>query len=190
MARKAGLTQTDIVDAAVAVVDEHGFAGLTLAAVATKLGVQPPSLYHHVDGLDGLRRAVVRHSIDHFASVMLEARSDRHGADAFVAYAEVQRELARSRPGLYAAINATSFIADDPETWGALLTALQPVMATLGELGLEGDTALEALRLFRATMHGFLVLELRGDFSFDLDVDASYERLIRVVLTGLLAELR
>ena len=63
-------------------------------------------------------------------------------------------------------------------------------MATLGELGLEGDTALEALRLFRATMHGFLVLELRGDFSFDLDVDASYERLIRVVLTGLLAELR
>jgi AcrR family transcriptional regulator len=189
MARKAGLTHTDIVDAAVAVVDEEGFESLTLAGVAAKLGVQPPSLYHHVQGVDGLRRAVVRRAIEVFSEVTAGARAGRQGADAFVAYAQVQRDLARSRPGLYAAINATRYIADDTEMWEALLAALEPIMETLREIGLEEGAVLEALRLFRATTHGFLVLELRGDFGFDLDVDASYERLVHVVLTGLQSEL-
>jgi AcrR family transcriptional regulator len=189
VARKAGLTHADIVDAAVAVVDEDGFAALTLAAVASKLGVQPPSLYHHIDGVDGLRRAVVRRAIEVFSEVTRAARDGRHGAEAFVVHARVQRDLARSRPGLYTAINATGYIADDREMWEVLLAALEPVMETLREIGLEGDAVLEALRLFRAAMHGFLVLELRGDFGFDLDVDASYERLIHVVLTGLQSEL-
>jgi AcrR family transcriptional regulator len=189
MVRKAGLTSTDIYEAAVALVDEQGFAELTLAGVATKLGVQPPSLYHHVDGVDGLRRAVVRRAIDVFSEVTVAARAERHGAAAFIAHAHAQRDLARSRPGLYAAINATAYIAHDEEMWPLLLTALQPMMETLRELGLEGDAVFEALRLFRAAMHGFLVLELRGDFGFDLDVEASYDRLIQVVLTGLQSEL-
>lgn len=189
MARKAGLTQTDIVDAAVALADEHGFDELTLAGVAAKLGVQPPSLYHHIEGLDGIRRAVVRRAIDSFSGIIREARNDRRGAEAFVAHAQIQRDLARSRPGLYAAINATGYIAGDEEMWTRLLDALEPMMETLREIGLEGDAVLEGLRLFRATMHGFLVLELRGDFGFDLEVEASYERLIHVVLTGLQSEL-
>lgn len=34
-------------EAALAVIDEHGLAGLNLALVAKRLGVKPPSLYHH-----------------------------------------------------------------------------------------------------------------------------------------------
>ena len=69
MARKAGLTQIDIVDAAVAVVDEHGLRRPhPRPRSPAKLGVQPPSLYHHVGAASTVcGGAVVRHSIDHFA---------------------------------------------------------------------------------------------------------------------------
>ncbi len=41
-------TRDDVVRAAVAVIDEHGLAGLTLRGVAARLGVSAPTLYWHV----------------------------------------------------------------------------------------------------------------------------------------------
>lgn len=43
-----GVTRDAIVDAALAVLDEEGIDGLTVRAVATKLGVKAPALYWHV----------------------------------------------------------------------------------------------------------------------------------------------
>jgi TetR/AcrR family tetracycline transcriptional repressor len=42
------LTKAGIVQTAFAVLDEHGIDGLTVRALAARLGVQPPALYWHV----------------------------------------------------------------------------------------------------------------------------------------------
>lgn len=56
--RGAGVTRDDILVAALSLLDEGGGRGLTMRAVATRLGVTPMSLYHHVEDRTGLLRAV------------------------------------------------------------------------------------------------------------------------------------
>jgi TetR/AcrR family transcriptional regulator, tetracycline repressor protein len=50
----AGLTKTAIVQAALDLLDETGMDGLTVRALAARLGVQAPALYWHVPGKQAL----------------------------------------------------------------------------------------------------------------------------------------
>jgi TetR/AcrR family transcriptional regulator, tetracycline repressor protein len=50
----AGLTKTAIVQAALDLLDEAGMDGLTVRALASRLGVQAPALYWHVRGKQAL----------------------------------------------------------------------------------------------------------------------------------------
>lgn len=48
----------DVVERAIAVLDERGIDGLTMRKLAADLGVQPGALYHHFEGKDALLRSV------------------------------------------------------------------------------------------------------------------------------------
>jgi TetR/AcrR family transcriptional regulator, tetracycline repressor protein len=56
---RAGIDRADVIAAARAQLIEHGAAGLSMRAVAVRLGVAPNSLYSHVDGKAGLIDAVL-----------------------------------------------------------------------------------------------------------------------------------
>ena len=58
MAAKHGLQAYQVVEAAATLADREGLERVTLAGVAAALGVRSPSLYSHVEGLAGLRRAL------------------------------------------------------------------------------------------------------------------------------------
>lgn len=51
---RAPLTRERIIDTAIAFTDTHGLSALTMRSLATELGVQPMSLYHHVDNKDAI----------------------------------------------------------------------------------------------------------------------------------------
>lgn len=57
-ARGKGVTQEAILSTALALLDEGGGSGLSLRALAARLGVTPMSLYHHVGDHAGLLRAL------------------------------------------------------------------------------------------------------------------------------------
>lgn len=57
-ARGQGVARDDILDAALALLSEDGDAGLTMRALAARLGVTPMSLYHHVRDRAGLLQAL------------------------------------------------------------------------------------------------------------------------------------
>ncbi len=52
--RGAVLTEAAIARAALALIDEHGWEACTMAALARRLGVSAPSLYHHVESREDL----------------------------------------------------------------------------------------------------------------------------------------
>src|SRR3954451_1279676 len=64
------LTRDDVVRAAVEVLDDEGLPGLTLRAVATRLGVSAPTLYWHVKDK--------RHLLDLVAEQVLADLPDAH----------------------------------------------------------------------------------------------------------------
>ena len=48
------IDESRIAEAALAIIDERGWPSLTMAALAARLGVRAPSLYHHIGGQDEL----------------------------------------------------------------------------------------------------------------------------------------
>ncbi len=104
MGRKLGLTLDDVVAKAAEIADRDGLDQLSLAAVASGLGVRSPSLYNHVDGLPGLRRQLAIRAGQVIAADMAEAVAGTTDSptDRLRAIAAAYRRFALAHPGLYA----------------------------------------------------------------------------------------
>jgi AcrR family transcriptional regulator len=180
---RARLDRAAVVRAAADLVDERGtIEALQLAELAGRLGIRTPSLYAHVGSLDDLRRAVAIIGLHDLRERMTQAASGHRGADALLEIARAVREYALQRPGRY---TAAALQPRDRE-WDAALLSLKDVFLTvLSRYGIAGEHATDCIRSIRAAIHGFIVLELRGDFG-QPDPAASFERLLIAVLKGLL----
>jgi AcrR family transcriptional regulator len=183
---RVGLTPAAVTTAAVRIVDEEGRSGLTLARVADVLGVRPPSLYNHVDGLEALERAVALAGVAQLADVCRSAVMGRAGLDALHALADAYRSFARSRPGLYSLTQVARPDDDDFGTEAA--RALEPVFAVLRGFGLADDELVHAARALRAGLHGFAALETQSGFGLDVDVDVSFQRMVAALGAGLASD--
>ena len=62
--RRRRLSRAQIVDAALAVIDEDGMAAVTMRGVAARLDVEAMSLYKHIDNRDALFDAVVERIVN------------------------------------------------------------------------------------------------------------------------------
>ena len=174
---RAGLTRERVAEEAAVVADDVGLDRLTLAAVAERLGVRLPSLYKHIDSLDGLRRDVAVRATRELGDAVIEAAVGRSGDDALRALARAYRDYSRRHPGRYAAtVRAPS--RDDPEHTAAADAVLRVVLAVLAGYGLEGDDAIDGARALRAGLHGFVTLEAAGGFGLPQDVDRSFDRMV------------
>ncbi|ROR83572.1 transcriptional regulator, TetR family [Plantibacter flavus] len=175
---RAGLSRARVVDEAAELADEVGLEGLTLAALAERLGVRQPSLYKHLDSLAGLRRSISLQAKGELGDVLLRAAVGRSGADAITVMAGAYREWALEHPARY---TAAQWIAgpEDEEDTAASLGAIQVITDVLTAYELRGDDAIDAIRAFRSTLHGFVSLEAAGSFGLDRDLDRSFDRLVR-----------
>lgn len=99
--RDARLTRERVVDVAASLADEQGLDAVTLSSVAGRLSVRTPSLYHHVQGLAGLRGALRLHGLERLSEALRDAASGRAERDALEAVAHAYLAFARTRPGLY-----------------------------------------------------------------------------------------
>lgn len=157
--------------------DEVGFDRLTLALLAKRLGVTQPSLYKHIRGLEALRRHLSALASQELADVFSTAAAGRAGPDALRAVADAYRAYARRHPGRYAATQ----VAPDPDDAAHLAAAEKAVAAIYAVLhgyGLAGDDALDATRVLRCALHGFVLLENGGGFGLPRAVDRSFDQLV------------
>jgi len=185
MARKLGLTPRDVVDEAVALANAEGLDAVTLAAVAERLGVRSPSLYAHVAGLDGLRRALALRGATEIERSLREAARDRSGLPALRAIAHAYRAFALERPGSYSAAQRAVRPGEDDELYASLAATLEPVLRALAEAGVPEEARIHLIRGFRSALHGFVVLERAGGFGMPESVDESFERLVELLLAGI-----
>ncbi|MGW4499368.1 WHG domain-containing protein [Micromonospora sp. NPDC004336] len=174
---RAGLNQRAVVREAALLADEVGADRLTLAALANRLGVALPSLYKHVRGADALAQKLSALATDELADDLTTAAAGRAGPDALRAVAAAYRAYARRHPGRYP---TTQRVPDptDPEHVAAGERAVGAIYAVLRGYGLDGDAAVDATRMLRSTLHGFVCLEAAGGFGLPRAVDTSFDRLV------------
>lgn len=180
---RAGLSTDVVARTAADLLNREGRQALTLARVADELGVRSPSLYNHVDGVEGLERAIALTGIEQLADVCRTAVMGKSGAEALRAMAHAYRDFARNQPGVYALTQVAH--PGDAEFEARSQRALEPVVAVLEGFGLTGEDLIHAARAMRASLHGFTLLEVQGGFGLTVDVDASFEWMIAVLLQGL-----
>ncbi|WP_092557241.1 TetR-like C-terminal domain-containing protein [Herbiconiux ginsengi] len=166
--------------------DEVGLSRLTLATLAERLGVRQPSLYKHIDSMAGLHRDIAVHAKRALGEVLARASVGRSGPDAIAAMSHAYRDWAVTHPARYAASNLMP-APGDVEDEAVSVAAIQVIADVLTAYRLEGDDAVDAIRAFRSTLHGFVSYETAGAFrwSADVDVDRSFDRLVRGFIAAL-----
>jgi AcrR family transcriptional regulator len=181
------LDRAAVVGTAAALADEQGLDGVTLAALALRLGIRTPSLYNHVAGLEGLRRELALFGTRELGARLGRAAVGKTTDKAVVALGEAYRAFVKEHPGLYAATIRASRPSEpeDRELREAQGETTETVIVVLRSYGLSGDDAVHAARGLRSLVHGFTTLESAGGFGLPLDLDESFRRLLQTFVRGL-----
>ncbi|MGF2614919.1 TetR/AcrR family transcriptional regulator [Rossellomorea aquimaris] len=184
MSPRMGLTKDKIMKTAAEMADVEGIESVTIANLAKKLKIQPPSLYNHIRGLNELRTVMAVQGLNKLHFEMKEALEGKEGDEAVHALGASYLAFSRNHPGLYEA----GLLAPDPENSDVQTAGNQIVelaLETLSYLNLSPKEALHAVRGLRSVFHGFASLERKGGFGMDLSVDESFQRMIETFLRGI-----
>ncbi len=182
--RARALSPEAVIEAAASLVDERGQEGLTLAELAKRLGVRSPSLYNHVDGLDGLLRELRLRALTDLGRALERATVGRSSRDALAALSHAYRAYVREHPGLYG-LTVRSTEVQGAREREAGEAVVEVVFAVLRGYGLEGEDAVHATRYLRSTLHGFAVLELAGGFGLEQPVEESLDVAVQLLHVSL-----
>lgn len=187
MGRKIGLAREQVVAAAAEIADRDGLDALSLAAVASQLGVRSPSLYSHVDGLAGLRRHLSIRASRMLTSELAASAVDLEATQALQAIAAQLRSFAHRHPGLYDSFLPAPTPQEDPELAAALAQPVGVVGSVLVDMGVDPASVIPLVRALRASVHGFVHLELRGGFGLPDDIDDSFTTTVDLVIGAIAA---
>lgn len=181
---RAGLDAAALVGTGAALADEVGYDRLTMGLLAERVGVRTPSLYKHVASLDALRRAISLQSMREFGESLARAAVGLSGPDAVRAFAAAYRRWVLEHPGRYAA-TVRAPAADDEEGGRVSDEVLTLLYRVLDGFGLHGARGVDAARMLRSSLHGFVSLEAAGGFGLPRDVARSFDFLVETLIAGL-----
>jgi AcrR family transcriptional regulator len=168
-----------IVLAARDLLESDGLAGLTMHAVAHRVGVRPPSLYKRVESRDRLIQLV--------AEATLTDLNARLSTDQSVAeIATVFRAFGLERPAAFQLVLTPA--AGTPTADASFLVASSAaILSAAGRLAGE-ENALEAARTVVAWATGFITMELNGSFQLGGDVDRAWQFGVARIVDALKAD--
>ena len=144
---ESGLTRQRILATALAMVDEHGLAALTMRRLASELGADPMSIYHHLPNkaaiVSGLVQAV-------FAELRLPTDTGEGWAERVRAWARAYRDLATAHPHLVLQI-----VTDLAAVSEAAVLVNEPLFAALEAAGLPPEGIVHASGLLVDFVNGY-----------------------------------
>lgn len=179
------ITKEDIIQTAIALVEEHGMPSLSMRELAERLGVKTPSLYNHIESMEQLLVEVCQYAVGQFTAALFSAMAGKSGGDAVRALAAAYRAFASGRVGLYRVIMAIP-AENNKELDKTAAAIIEPFLASLGSYALSDEAKLHWQRVMRSMLHGFVSQQQAGFFSHSpVSADESFELAVRCILSGL-----
>lgn len=165
-------------------IEADGVEQLSLAKLAALFGVKAPSLYNHFASKAKLLQAVNLQTAQAQMAAMHTAVDGTQGElrVRMLAMAQVYRAFALANPQTYALLydNPSPATRPDAAELEALAIPLQQLMAQVaGE-----DASLAMLRGLWALVHGFVLLEINGQFQRGGDLEATFIEVVARYLQG------
>jgi AcrR family transcriptional regulator len=174
----------DIVAAARDILEADGLDGVTMATIATRVGVRPPSLYKHVRDREALLSLVAERTAMELEAALRESDPiDGSGEERVRALANAYRAFARRSPRAASLLFGVAEPSAAPSP-AVSAAAARPLLAVSGALA-GARNALSAARLLTAFVFGFTTMEQAGAFRLGGDVDAAFDFSLDVLIRGL-----
>lgn len=104
---------------------------------------------------------------------------------ALRAIAEQLRSFALRHPGLYDSFLPAPTPQQDPEVAAALAAPVTVVASVLAGMEVDPAAVIPLIRTLRASVHGFVDLELQGGFGLPDDIDESFSTTIDLVIDAI-----
>lgn len=150
--KRRPLTRQYVLERALAYVDDHGLAALTMRRLGAALGVEGMSLYKHVADKDALLDGIVELL---WAQAPAAAAPGTHWKDALRDYAEGLRSLFGDHPNSAPLIIARNYINQQ------MLRRYETYANLLQEQGFDRPSAIQAIGAVTGMAFGFGLVELR-----------------------------
>ena len=181
---RRGLDLHTILQAATELADKEGLESVTLALLAKKLNVRPPSLYNHIEGLGGLRKKLAVYGMETLYDRLAQASIGKSKDEAVHSVADAYLRFAREHPGIYE-LTLQAADSGEHELQRASGKIVDLTVQILKGYGLEKVEVIHAVRGLRSILHGFSSLEQKGGFGFPLELDKSLHLLLDSYLAGI-----
>lgn len=175
--RPRQIDRAGILRASLEIADERGIDGLTMQAVADRLGVTPMALYRHVKNKADLLDGVVEQLLDEIAPPARSADADGQ----LVTMGQGVRALARRHPSVF------PLLLQRPASTPAALRARDRVYEALRASGIAEADVARAERLISTMILGFAASEVSGRFDAHARkvLDADFAALVEMIRAGL-----
>ncbi len=182
--KRPGLSPEVVLAEAAKLADARGFDQLSLAELAARFHIKPPSLYNHIESLEALRRSLAMMALRELAESLGKGAIGRSKDDAVRSLAGAYRDFVKKHPGLYQAMQRAPS-EGDAELNRASDEVVNVCLAVLRGYGLDRRASLHAIRGLRSAIHGFATLEALGGFGIPLSIDESFAWLVECFVSGL-----
>ena len=179
--------QTDrqtIIETAATLIEQDSVENLSLGKLASQLGIKAPSLYRHIANKEALLFAVIELTyLRLFAAydIALKSASD-DPLDQIIRLSQAHRTFAHANPNTYmlAYTIPDPVFPDNPDMLLERAISIQEIMRQIsGE-----ENSLTALRGVLALIHGFVSLELNGQFRRGGDLAETFDAIVQAYLRG------
>lgn len=181
---KAGLDKDIILKTAADLADAEGIANVTLKALAEKLGVKPPSLYKHINGLEELNKALMLYGWKSLEKKVTRAAVGKSKEDAIRAIFYAYRDYVKEHPGVFEAMQWYNMYQSEEN-----LQATEEIVAVLFQVlsayDLQEEQKVHIVRMFRVFLQGFLIVEIHGGFGNPVSITESFDFSLEILLNGI-----
>ncbi|HWO77087.1 MAG TPA: WHG domain-containing protein [Bacillus sp. (in: firmicutes)] len=184
MSPRRGLDLKVILETAAEIANTEGVEAITLAALAKKLHIKPPSLYNHIDGLSGLQSKLAVFGLEQLLKELTKASVGRAGDEAVQSLAEAYVSFARKQPGLYQ-LTLKAPKEEDTDYHAVANELVELLFGIFRAYHLNDEAAIHAVRGIRSILHGYTTLEQKGGFGLSIDLDVSLRFMIDTFLAGI-----
>jgi AcrR family transcriptional regulator len=179
---QTGVRQDQIVDAAMALMSDRGVRGLSMAAIARRVGFAPSAIYRHFPGKDALLDAVLERIRERVHGAIAASRADTDDpVEALRGLLDRQMRLLRQNRGLQRVLFADDYHVGHPERRQRLLGLFAGYLDGVADIIREGQRRRRIRRdvnarslavLFLGLVQPASVLWVLSDGRFDVTAQA------------------
>jgi AcrR family transcriptional regulator len=184
--KENSLTRQDVIEAAIACIEQEGASALGVNRVARELGIKPPAIYKHLNGNAELKKAVVITIYRRFFTELSHKTAEiKEPRDFLRTVGFASRDFARSHPGLYQVMMQFQLQPDDPESASIIKESQSFVQALLNSQDISRTKLIDIMRMVNAAIVGYIALEQSGLLTLPRSTDESFEVMLEALLEAI-----